>query len=157
MNRLPGLDTLSFWIGAIVSSILWGIMLALRPMFTAALETWRKQREEARLRADSGIEDSHRRVLYRQTQEMHLAASLFALDEIMEIPCLLAPPPQLEPGMPSQHEDVVARAIPYLRDWPELAAFYGAETLTLAEASAATPTCSSPASPAAAKAPRWQF
>ncbi|NCP87598.1 NACHT domain-containing protein [bacterium] len=134
MNRLPGLDTLSFWIGAIVSSILWGIMLALRPMFTAALETWRKQREEARLRADSGIEDSHRRVLYRQTQEMHLAASLFALDEIMEIPCLLAPPPQLEPGMPSQHEDVVARAIPYLRDWPELAAFYGAETLTLAEA-----------------------
>ncbi|GAB4500551.1 MAG: hypothetical protein Fur0035_00910 [Anaerolineales bacterium] len=134
MNRLPTLDTLSFWIGVIVSSVLWGILLVLRPVLNASLAAWRKQREEARLRADSGIEDTHRRIIYRQTQEMHLAASLFALDEILEAPRLLAPPQQLEPGLTPKHEDISASAIPYLRDWPEIPAFYGAESFSLAEA-----------------------
>lgn len=134
MNRIPSLDTLSFWVGAIVASVLWAISLALRPALTTALAAWRKQRAEARLRADSGIEDTHRRIIYRQTQEMHLAASLFALDEILETPRLLAPPQQIEPGQTPRHEDISATAIPYLRDWPEISAFYGAETLSLAEA-----------------------
>ncbi len=134
MYRIPSLDTLSFWIGVIVSSVLWGILLVTRPVLAAALESWRKQRAEAHLRAESGIEDTHRRIIYRQTQEMHLAASLFALDEILETPRLLAPPQQIEPGLTPKHEDSTATAIPYLPDWPEISAFYGAESLSLAEA-----------------------
>ncbi len=134
MNRLPDLDSLSFWIGAIVSSIFWAIVMSLRPALAAALETIKKQQQEARLRAGSGIEDSHRRSLYRQTQEMHLAASLFALDEIAMPPRLLPPPAQLEPGMPPYHHDIIEQTLPYLPTWPELGAYYGAPTLSLAEA-----------------------
>jgi HEAT repeat protein/energy-coupling factor transporter ATP-binding protein EcfA2 len=134
MNRWPGLDMLSFWIGAIVASIFWAILASLRPTLTAAIETLKKQQEEARLRASTGLEDSHRRIVYRQTQEMHIAASLFSLDEVVIEPRLLAPPAQIEPGMPPHHEDIVEQTIPYLPDWPALGAFYGAPSLGLAEA-----------------------
>ena len=134
MNRLPQIDMLSFWIGAIVATIFWAIVAALRPSLRNTIEVIKQQREEARLRASSGIEDSHRKIVYRQTQEMHIAASLFSLDEIILEPRLMAPPAQLEPGMPPNHEDIIEQTLPYLPTWPELGAFYGAPTLGLAEA-----------------------
>lgn len=134
MNRLPQIDLLSFWIGAIVASIFWAIVSALRPSLRGAIEAIKKQSMEAKLRASSGIEDSHRKIVYRQSQEMHLAASLFALDEIVLESRLLSPPAQIEPGMAPHHEDIVERTIPYLPEWPEIGGFYGAQTLSLAEA-----------------------
>lgn len=134
MNRLPSIDMLSFWIGAIVATIFWAILASLRPSLRNAIEALKQQREEAKLRASSGIEDSHRKIVYRQTQEMHIAASLFSLEEIMVEPRLLAPPAQIEPGMAPHHEEIVEQSIPYMPDWPEVGAFYGAPSLGLAEA-----------------------
>jgi len=134
MNRLPSIDMLSFWIGAIVATIFWAILASLRPSLRNAIEALKQQREEAKLRTSTGIEDSHRKIVYRQTQEMHIAASLFSLDEILVEPRLLAPPAQIEPGMAPHHEEIVEQSIPYMPDWPEVGAFYGAPSLGLAEA-----------------------
>ena len=134
MNRLPQIDMLSFWIGAIVASIFWAMISALRPSLRTAIEALQKQREQAKLRSSSGIEDTHRKIVYRQTQEIHLAASLFSLDEIVLEPRLMAPPVQIEPGMAPHHEDIVEKTLPYLPEWPEFAAFYGAHSLSLAQA-----------------------
>lgn len=128
------IDLRSFWIGAVVASIFWAIILSLRPVFETAMEALRKQREEAKARVEGGIETTHRRIVYKQAQEMHIASSIFALDEIIQTPRLLAPPPQVEPGIGLYHEDIVSQAIPYMPDWPEVAAFYQAESLSLEEA-----------------------
>jgi HEAT repeat protein len=134
MNRIPPIDMFSFWIGFIVASIFWAIISALRPSLRNAIAAIKKQREEAKLRVGSNIEDSHRRNIYNQTQEMHLAASLFSLNEIAIEPRLMAPLAQIEPGMDPHHESMVEKTLPYLPESPEMSAFYGAPGLGLAEA-----------------------
>ncbi len=65
---------------------------------------------------------------------MHLAASLFPLDDILIEPLLIAPPPSIEPGVPPIPEDIISQTVPYLPAWPELAAIYRTATLTLPQA-----------------------
>ena len=88
----------------------------------------------AQTRRASGVEENHRRNTLRRAQGMHLAASLFALDEILMEPRVLAPPPIIEPGMKAPPENSVTLTIPYLPTWPELAATYNAPTLSIPEA-----------------------
>ena len=65
---------------------------------------------------------------------MHLAAPLFALDEIIQEPRVMAPLPQIEPGGSIAAEDAVTQTLPYMPGWPELAAIYNAPTLTIPQA-----------------------
>jgi HEAT repeat protein len=65
---------------------------------------------------------------------MHLAASLFSLDEILQEPRLVAPPARVEPGVIGISEDSISQTLPYMPAWPELAAIYRAPTLSIAEA-----------------------
>ncbi len=65
---------------------------------------------------------------------MHLAASLFSLDEILQEPRLIAPPPRVEPGVVGIQEDIISLTLPYMPAWPELAAIYRAPTIGVTEA-----------------------
>jgi type IV secretory pathway ATPase VirB11/archaellum biosynthesis ATPase len=65
---------------------------------------------------------------------MHLAASLFSLDEIIQEPRLIAPPARVEPGVIPIPEDIISQTLPYMPAWPELAAIYHAPTLGITEA-----------------------
>jgi HEAT repeat protein len=65
---------------------------------------------------------------------MHLASSLFSLDEILQEPRLIAPPARVEPGVVPIQEDIISQTLPYMPAWPELAAIYRAPTLGVAEA-----------------------
>lgn len=126
--------TLAFAIGfilGVISTILFG---RARPLFKQIRENVKERREEAQVRRTSGLEDNHRRLTLRRAQGMHLAAPLFALDEILQEPRLIAPPAQIEPGTTSIQEDIISQTLPYMPDWPELAAIYRAPTLTLTEA-----------------------
>jgi HEAT repeat protein len=106
----------------------------IRPLLRQVRENARQRREEAKLRRTSGLEDNHRRITLRRAQGMHLAAPLFALDEILQEPKLIAPPSPVQPGRESLTEDIVAQTLPYMPEWPELAAIYRAPTLSLVEA-----------------------
>jgi HEAT repeat protein len=128
------LDPFSFFVGFITASIFWWIVARSRPLLKEVNENLKARREETQMRRTSNVEENHRRVTLRRAQGMHLAAPLFALDEILIEPRLLAPPPHIEPGGSYPSEDIVTQTLPYMPAWPEMAALYGAPTLSLEEA-----------------------
>jgi HEAT repeat protein len=127
-------DTISFFIGMAIATIIWWAITLSRPLIDQLLEAQRAKRKERALQASSGLEETHRKIVYKQTQGLHLAASLFALDEIAMPTLLLAPPAFSEPKSPIPHQDIVEKALPYLPTYPELGAVYNAPTLTIHEA-----------------------
>jgi HEAT repeats/NACHT domain len=134
--RPPNIEFFSFLLGFILSSLLWWVISMLRPAFHQIQANYRLKAIEKKERTHSvnATEERYRQMVILQAQALHLAAPLFSLDEILEPPRLLAPPPRVEPGGPSFSEDIVELTLPYLPAWPELAAIYRAPTLTLSEA-----------------------
>ncbi len=131
---MPHIDPFSFFIGFFVGIVFWVLLGRARPLWDQIRENAKEQREAAKARRTSGLEDNHRRITLRRAQGMHLASSLFALDEILQEPRLIAPPARVEPGVIGLQEDIISQTLPYMPDWPDLAGIYGAPTLTLAQA-----------------------
>ena len=128
-------DTISFFLGMVVATVIWWVVTLSRPLLENLLEANRARKKDRELLASSNLEEAHRRIVYKQTQGLHMAASLFALDELAIEPRLLAPPAFIEPNSSqSHHPDIVDQALPYLRNYPEMGAVYGAPTLKIAEA-----------------------
>jgi HEAT repeat protein len=135
---MPGLsfsfDPFSFVIGFLTATVFWFLFNQARPLLDQIRENLKERREAAQTRRSSSTEENHRRITLRRAQGMHLAAPLFALDEIIQEPLLLAPPAFPEPGGPPVHQDLVSQTVPYLPAWPELAAVYRAPTLKIPQA-----------------------
>jgi HEAT repeat protein len=128
------LDPLSFGVGFIVGILFMWMLSRFRPLLQQLRENIKEQRTVAQTRRTSGLEDNHRRLTLRRAQGMHLAASLFSLDEILQEPRLIAPPARVEPGVIPIQEDIISQTLPYMPAFPELAAMYRAPTLSLTEA-----------------------
>ena len=77
------LDLLSVALGFILGCLFWWFLGNLRPVFEQMGASARERREEKRSRTSTPAEDSYRKLTYRRVQGMHLAASLFSLDEII--------------------------------------------------------------------------
>ncbi len=131
---MPHIDPLSFGLGFAIGIVFVWLLGRARPLFNQIRENAKESREAAQVRRTSGLEDNHRRLTLRRAQGMHLAAPLFALDEILQEPRLIAPPAQVEPGVVPIQEDVISQTLPYMPAWPELAAIYRAPTLDMVEA-----------------------
>ncbi|MBI1794893.1 MAG: NACHT domain-containing protein [Chloroflexi bacterium] len=131
---LPPIDPFSFIFAFIVASLFWWLVGRARPLWNELRENLKTQSEEAQARRTTSVEENHRRLTLRRAQGMHLAAPLFALDEILQEPRLLAPPAHVEPGGPIATEDIVTQTLPYLPAWPELGAAYNAPTLSFKQA-----------------------
>lgn len=134
MPFLYSIDLVSFVFGFIAASLFWWVVSKARPLWQEIRQGLKERSETSQLRRTSNLEENHRRLTLRRAQGMHLAAPLFALDEILQEPRLLAPLPIVEPGGPVAAENVVTQTLPYLPAWPELAAVYQAPTLTIPEA-----------------------
>ncbi len=128
------LQPFSFIAGFIVGIVFVWLIGRARPLLQQMRAGLKEQREVAQVRRTSGLEDNHRRITLRRAQGMHLAASLFSLDEILQEPRLIAPPARVEPGVIGIQEDIISQTLPYMPAWPELAAIYRAPTLSAAEA-----------------------
>lgn len=133
MSRFA-IDPYSFFVGFIAASIFWLLVSRARPLWAELVAGIKEQREIAQTRKSSTVEENHRRITLRRAQGMHLAAPLFSLDEIILEPLLIAPPQVVQPGTPAKFEDVVSQTLPYMPMWPEIAAAYHAQTLTLTQA-----------------------
>lgn len=129
-----GFDPISFFAGFVASSIFWWLVIRARPLLNEIRSGWKEQQEVAQSRKTNTVEENHRRTTLRRAQGMHLAAPLFALDEILQTPRVLAPQPVVEPGTPAAFEDVISQTVPYLPTWPEIAAAFGTQSLTLPQA-----------------------
>src|SRR5688500_19696011 len=128
------LQPFSFIVGFIVGILFTWLLGRARPLLQQIRAGWSQQREAAQVRRTSGLEDNHRRITLRRAQGMHLASSLFSLDEILQEPRLIAPPARVEPGVVGIQEDIISQTLPYMPAWPELAAIYRAPTLGVTEA-----------------------
>jgi hypothetical protein len=128
------IDPLSFFIGFVTASVFWWLVTQSRPLIQEFRANLKEKNELAHARKTSSVEENHRRTTLRRAQGMHLAAPLFALDEIIQEPLLITPPQITEPGTPQLLEDVISQTLPYLPAWPEIAAAYHAPTLTLPQA-----------------------
>jgi HEAT repeat protein len=128
-------DNLIFFVAGFVVGVLFVWLLGrVRPLFSQIRASAKEQREAAQTRRTSGVENNYRRLTLRRAQGMHLASSLFSLDEILQEPRLIAPPARVEPGVLGIQEDIISQTLPYMPAWPELAAVYRAPTLGVAEA-----------------------
>lgn len=132
--RNLSLDRLSFWIGFLTGILFWWFLGRMRPILRQAWIGLVASVRAARAGLVAGVELRHRNDTLRLAQRMHLAAPLFSLDEILIEPRLLAPLPDIEPEQDDSRVEESHPDLPYLLDWPELAARYQAKTLTLAEA-----------------------
>ena len=124
---LLAFDPISFAIGLLAASAFWWLVARARPLLREIRDSIRERNEAAQTRRAGSVEENHRRVTLRRAQGMHLAASLFALDEILQEPRLMMPPPTVVPGTTAAPEDTVTQTLPYLPTWPELAAMYNAQ------------------------------
>jgi HEAT repeat protein len=127
-------NPISFAIGFVAGVLFTWLLSRARPLLTQIRENAKEQRQAAQTRRTSGLEDNHRRITLRRAQGMHLASSLFSLDEILQEPRLIAPPARVEPGVVGIQEDIISQTLPYMPAWPELAAIYRAPTIGVAEA-----------------------
>lgn len=128
------IDAISFWVGAAVASLFWFIAGRARPTVDELRQKWEKRRSEVALRESDSVADRHRQATLKEAQGMHLASPLFALDEILIPPRLVAPPPQIVPGDDYVAEGQTDLTVPYLPNDSRLAAFYRTASLSLAEA-----------------------
>ena len=111
----------SFFLGFVSATIFWLLITRARPLWDEMRANLKEQREAAESRKTNTVEENHRRITLRRAQGMHLAAQLFALDEIIQEPFVMAPMQNVEPGMPPKFEDVISQTLPYLPTWPEIA------------------------------------
>src|SRR5215217_5037903 len=128
------MDPLSFTIGFVAGILFTWLLSRSRPLLTQIRANAKEQRQAAQTRRSSGLEDNFRRITLRRAQGLHLASSLFSLDEILQEPRLMAPPARVEPGVVSVQEDIISQTLPYMPAFPELAAVYRAPTLSVVEA-----------------------
>lgn len=128
------LDRLSFWLGFLLSAILWWLMGRLRHTVPQLKERAGQISQQAHGGARSQTELQLRNLALQRAQTSHLASPLFPLDDILVPPRLVAPPPPENPGGTPLHEDITSATIPFLQDSTELAATYHAPTLSIEEA-----------------------
>jgi HEAT repeat protein len=127
------IDSFSFWVGFIAGLLFAWLFVLARRGFPGFVRFIRSQIASARESLTTGTENRMRQDVLNWAQKQHLAAPLFSLNEIAIQPKLLNPPnySQLEDEL---FQDIATLTVPYMPDWPELAAHYGAVTLTLPQA-----------------------
>ncbi len=127
-------EAFSFWIGVVTGFLIIYLLGKLRHYLNQISDNWKKQLEKSKqekLHNDS-VKIGNDTLI--RCQGMHLAASLFSLDEILIPPRLLAPPTLPMAYHPEPYEDITDWVIPYTLDSPELASFYNSPSITCAEA-----------------------
>ena len=123
-----------FWLGFLSGILTAWIFSRLVIYIPAATRALRKKMGGMRENLSLSSEVRLRNDVYRFAQKQHIAADLFSLDEISITPKVLTPLIQSPQSVDIPATDSVSLAIPYIPDWPEMAAVYNASTMTLIEA-----------------------
>jgi HEAT repeat protein len=124
-------DTLSFWIGFLLAALLAFVLYRLRARISdfreAMAESYRTALEALTTTSSQG----YRSDLMRWAQSSHIVTHLFALEEILLPPRVLAAPPPLDPDSPPEYD--APALFPFAPDWPQLAESYGANGIPVTQ------------------------
>ena len=124
----------SFWLGFLAGALFLWIVMRLRALLPEFIRWAKQQIQAARTNLTTSTENRLRNDTVNYVQRMHLAASMFSLDEIIITPRVIAPPIPVEVDPETVYVDITDETIAYMPDWPEMASWYGAPTLTLPQA-----------------------
>jgi hypothetical protein len=127
-------DQFSFWFGFLAGVLGFWLFTRLAPTFPGFWQRIQSSSQKARTNFSPNSAVRLRHSTHRYVQGLHLASALFSLDEIVVEPRLLTLPQLNDPEEDEQQLDSLSSTIPYMPDWPELAARYSTKTITLAEA-----------------------
>lgn len=127
-------DQISFWTGFVAGALGLWLVSKLIPALPGLIKNFRSRSSNTRKSIIPNNTERLRQETLRHVQGIHLSSALFALDEILVEPRILAPSQPVLSGEEGPRVDVLSQIIPHQPDWPELAARYSTPTLTLAEA-----------------------
>lgn len=128
------ISSTSFWLGFLSGILFAWILSRLRIYIPSLINALRKQVGGVRESFSISSEDRLRNDVYHFTQKQHLASNMFSLDEIAVVPKVLTPLIRASQSVDSAPTDSVSLSVPYIPDWPEMAAVYNASTMTLTAA-----------------------
>ena len=128
---LQNFDKISFWLGFLAASLFWWIVIRLWRQFPQVKDQLKNRFTNLRARQVAGIDGTLRREVLKRAQRNHLASPLFSLDEILVVPRLLAPPPQIDPDNPDPFGSFRPPIIPNLPYVPQFSAQYDGDSLSL--------------------------
>jgi HEAT repeat protein len=138
-NLLTGIFGYFFDAGEFIVGILLGILFSwifikIRPA-REELSSWIQMRLSIRGERMGRVSlDRYRSDLIERASALHIAKALFALDEIIVEPRLLAPPTTADQGRTESAPEDTLSVLPNLPDWKYLSGLYRSPTISLAEA-----------------------
>jgi hypothetical protein len=124
-------ESISFWSGFIAATLLWWLLRFTRPTLKKIWEIFKEKLKRMGESIKVNAEGRYRDAVLIYTQERHLAAPFFSLDEILLPPRFLAHPPGIDPDLPPPYEEIISTLIPNMPDQPEMASAYNAKTLDI--------------------------
>jgi HEAT repeat protein len=124
----------SFWLGFLSGVLTLAIVLRLRVMLPDFISWMKKGFQSLHLRMTRTTEHRLRKDIIQHTQQWHLAASLFSLDEVVIEPRLMYPILRADVSQEEIYLDITSEVFPHMAEWPELASCYGAPTFSMAGA-----------------------
>ncbi|HQF62948.1 MAG TPA: HEAT repeat domain-containing protein [Anaerolineaceae bacterium] len=128
------IDQISFLLGFVAATLFWFVFSRIRKNWPQIRAFGKGQIASARARRLAGVDAYLREQVLRQAQRNHLASGLFALDDILIAPRLIAPPPDWDPTLEPPTEAIIPQVVPYTPDWPEFPSQFSYPRLTFAEA-----------------------
>jgi HEAT repeat protein len=130
---IPPIDGFSFWAGFAAATLIFVLLYRFRRELGLARQAFSDLLWRIRETLTAGTERNLRDDLLQLAQTMHLAGSVFALDEILLPPRLIVPDPGFDPTAPKTDEDLNV-IIPVIPEWPDLAGIYRAPALSVEQA-----------------------
>ena len=131
---LPPFSPFWFWIGVFFGGLLLYLLGSLRVRIARWREAAAKRRAEREENRRSRAAAEWRQWVAKQVQGNHIAAPLFALEEVALPPRLSPRPPAYLPKDAPRPDDIATSAVPYAPDFAELATLYRSPTLTWEQA-----------------------
>jgi HEAT repeat protein/energy-coupling factor transporter ATP-binding protein EcfA2 len=129
-----GSSQLSFWIGFVAGCLFWWLQIRFRKAMPGIRKPLGETIHSMRHGFTAKTESRFRNDLLHYAQGQHLAAPLFSLDEILVKPYLLTPSVEFHQGNIIEEADQKGLDIPYMPDWPTLAATFHEPRLSLPDA-----------------------
>ncbi len=134
MALIIRMDPLSFWIGFVIGASLVVFFLLSREQIVKLFKAGQQGFKTVRQSLNTGIQQRLMADLYTYAQHQHIAAGLFPLRDILVPTKVMVDAYPTDTSGDFSHDEVSTRVIPYLPDWPEIAAAYHAPALLLADA-----------------------
>jgi hypothetical protein len=132
--RSLNISSTSFWLGFLCGILFTYVLSRLVIYIPRVVRAIKKNMTGIRQSFSTSVDVRLRNDVYRFAQKQHLTASLFSLDEIAIVPKVLTPLIQAPGAAELAPTDCVSLSVPYIPDWPELAAVYRASTMNLIDA-----------------------